>query len=241
MASYQEINQYRFTPETAAVYQPSLDYIQSVLTPFLLSLQRSDSPRILDVGGGPGFIAQTLQRCGYTTVNADLSFIGLRIARENGIAGVQALGDTLPFASNSFDAAHCKDSLVHIYNKQRFLREISDTIRVNGQLLLVTETTPHSRAHWTLGNSPTHTTYIQDEAEYRKFVRITTAQGMKVSPPYYTTDKDAIISMAQAYKLNLISERTWQPIVLPGEVDCYPQTRTKRTIPRTVMTFRKAA
>lgn len=111
---------------------------------FLASL-KVESPKILDIGCGHGLIHRFLQDQALTGVDPAAEVI--EMARESNpqVAYVCNDGRTLPFASQSFDAALCLCVLHHVPKNEwiPFLREMKRVIRPGG-LGIIFEHNPYN-------------------------------------------------------------------------------------------------
>lgn len=77
---------------------------------------RTDSPRVLDVGCGPGWESAAFAEAGFETVPFDLTRSFLDRARERVPDGEPVRGDmrALPFADDGFDGLWACASLLHV-------------------------------------------------------------------------------------------------------------------------------
>jgi SAM-dependent methyltransferase len=99
--------------------------------------------RVLDVASGPGADVRTLVDRGAYAVGVEPSSRMLGLARvldaereapQSGF--VQAWGDPLPFADDSFDAALCKGSLDHFDQPEAAIAEMARVTRPTGRVVL---------------------------------------------------------------------------------------------------------
>lgn len=105
----------------------------------LLKAKRQPT-RLLDLGSGIGVeSAALIDFLPNTKVTSlDISTEGSRRGKiVFGLDQTQADVDSLPFQRKSFDAIHCKDVLVHIPDKKKFLAGIAWIMKHHGLLLLV--------------------------------------------------------------------------------------------------------
>jgi len=100
--------------------------------------------RVLDVGCGAGYGTQYLSATVSDITGTDMSEQALAYAQANypGIRFVPASGDSLPFASASFDAVVSFQVIEHIADAKAYVRELHRVIRPGGLLYL---TTPNRR------------------------------------------------------------------------------------------------
>jgi ubiquinone/menaquinone biosynthesis C-methylase UbiE len=88
----------------------------------------------LDVGAGSGVVASAMRACP-VVVAVDPSIEMLRVARENGIAGVAAAGlPQLPFGDATFDRVTAGFVLSHVASYQAALAEMVRVLRPGGKL-----------------------------------------------------------------------------------------------------------
>ncbi len=95
---------------------------------------------VLEIGSGEGYGSGYLSAKTAMTVAIDLSFDALRHTMENykGIRPCKALGENLPFASNSFDAVIAFQVIEHSVASMKFLKEIHRVLKMDGKLFLTT-------------------------------------------------------------------------------------------------------
>jgi SAM-dependent methyltransferase len=102
--------------------------------------------RVLEVGGGPGEVAERMQRELHAEVRAvDISARMVELARARGVDA--QLGDVqaLPFADGSFDAVVAAWMLYHVPDLDRGLAEIARVLEPGGTLVAVTNSLDHLR------------------------------------------------------------------------------------------------
>jgi ubiquinone/menaquinone biosynthesis C-methylase UbiE len=99
--------------------------------------------KILDVGTGPGIVANLISDLGYDVTGIDLSDSMLRKARENStalynsIALVQGDAENLPFGDASFDAVVNRYVLWSLPDPKNALAEWHRVLRPGGRLVVV--------------------------------------------------------------------------------------------------------
>jgi SAM-dependent methyltransferase len=109
-----------------------------VLREWLTSQLTKKTRRILSIGCGTGELEKSLRELRYRVIGLDFSFEMLRSAARNGRdALVQADGNFLPFASDSFDALILPESLGHLKADQAF-PEALRVLKKHGRLLITT-------------------------------------------------------------------------------------------------------
>lgn len=79
-----------------------------------LEVTASADLRVLDVGGGPGYLAEALRREGASCVSLDPSADELRLHGRSPTEAVQADGLRLPFPGETFDLCHASNVLEHV-------------------------------------------------------------------------------------------------------------------------------
>jgi len=112
-------------------------YLKKALDGFTALLP--DCARVLDVGCGPGRDAGHLQKRGFNTIGADLSWGMLREAhRRVGVPLIRCDMRNLPFASASFDGAWICASLLHLPHAEapQALKEIHRVTCTNAPVFI---------------------------------------------------------------------------------------------------------
>jgi SAM-dependent methyltransferase len=101
---------------------------------------------VLEVGGGPGELAERMQR----ELGAEVSFVDIsprmvELARGRGIDAQVADVQELPFADAAFDTVVAAWMLYHVPDVGRGLAEIARVLRPGGALIAVTNSVQHLR------------------------------------------------------------------------------------------------
>jgi SAM-dependent methyltransferase len=105
------------------------------------------APRqVLEVGGGPGELAQRLR----DELGADVSFVDIsprmvELARTRGIDAQIGDVQALPFADGSFDTAVAAWMLYHVPDIDRGIAELARVLTPGGRLVAVTNSEQHLR------------------------------------------------------------------------------------------------
>jgi len=100
--------------------------------------------RVLEVGGGPGELAQWM----HDTLGAQVAFVDLsprmvELARERGVEAQVGDVQELPFAGASFDTVVAAWMLYHVPDIHRGLSEIARVLVPGGALIAVTGSVDH--------------------------------------------------------------------------------------------------
>ncbi len=107
---------------------------------------------VLQVDGGPGWLAKMLCDRGAHVVMTDLSHVAVEMARRRGVDARQCEIDAapLPFGDNSFDTVVCDSQLEHRFDPDHALDEMARVLRPGGRLVLLLPNTAHWRVRWWL-------------------------------------------------------------------------------------------
>jgi SAM-dependent methyltransferase len=92
---------------------------------------------VADIGGGNGFVAQSLQKLGYDMVLIEPGEDGINLAHQRGIHPI--IGTTLQdaeFKPNSIPAAGLFDTLEHIPNDAELLEDLFENLEPGGRLYM---------------------------------------------------------------------------------------------------------
>jgi SAM-dependent methyltransferase len=100
--------------------------------------------RVLEVGGGPGELAERIQK----ELGAEVSFIDIsprmvELARERGVDAEVGDVQALPFEDGAFDTVVAAWMLYHVPDIDRGLGEIARVLRPGGALVAVTTSVLH--------------------------------------------------------------------------------------------------
>jgi SAM-dependent methyltransferase len=102
--------------------------------------------RLLEVGGGPGELAERVQRELRATVAfLDISPRMVELARERGVDAQVGDVQQLPFADASFDTVVAAWMLYHVPDLDRAFAEIARVLEPGGALVAVTNSLGHLR------------------------------------------------------------------------------------------------
>lgn len=101
-----------------------------------LAGRQDDVLKVLDVGCGGGFLSNFLAQNGLSVTGIDLSESSLEIAKRKDLSRcvnyVRADAYQLPFGDESFDVITSTDSLEHVGDPKRVLREVARCLKNGG-------------------------------------------------------------------------------------------------------------
>lgn len=104
-----------------------------------LSLVRQHSvkdPLMLDLGCGTGAVLSELQKLG-TTVGADYFDVALQFCKERNLEPLaQADAQRLPFRNEVFDCVVSLDTIEHLHDDRKSVREIARTLKPGGVFIM---------------------------------------------------------------------------------------------------------
>lgn len=112
-------------------------------------LKPKDGDIILDVGCGAGFLIFGIKRL---YPDKDICILGLDVVRNNirilidrknreennCIFGIAGYAEELPISASCIDIILCSETLEHIYDKQKAMKEMVKVLKPNGRLLIST-------------------------------------------------------------------------------------------------------
>lgn len=116
----------------------------------LLAERVDADERVLQVDGGPGWLAQLVADRGAHVIMTDLSNVAVARARARGIDARQCEIDAgpLPFSDGEFDVVISDSQLEHRFDPEHALDEMVRVLRPGGRLLLLLPNTAHWRVRW---------------------------------------------------------------------------------------------
>lgn len=161
--------------------------------------------RLLEVGCGPGRLAQRLrQQHGLTVTAVDQSPRMVELARGRGVDATVGDIQALPFSDGSFDCVVAAWMLYHVADLDRGLREVVRVLAPGGALLAVTNSEKHLGELWELAGLERYPLPFSAENGAailnRHFAAVTHED---VSAPVTFPDHDAV----RRYVLSSISGR----------------------------------
>ncbi len=137
----------------------------------LLAQRVNPGERVLQVDGGPGWLAEMLQAAGARVTMTDLSNVAVARAQARGVAAQQCDIDAgpLPFADAAFDVVISDSQLEHRFDSEHALDEMARVLRPRGRLILLLPNTAHWRVRWWLltgrfpyvANTPTDALHLR--------------------------------------------------------------------------------
>jgi methionine biosynthesis protein MetW len=137
----------------------------------LLAQHVAAGQSVLQVDGGPGWLAEMMQAQGAQVVMTDLSGVAVAKARARGVDARQCEIDAgpLPFADGAFDVVVSDSQLEHRFDYEHALDEMARVLRPGGRLILLLPNTAHWRMRlWLLrgrfpywANTPTDPLHLR--------------------------------------------------------------------------------
>jgi SAM-dependent methyltransferase len=99
---------------------------------------------VLEVGPGPGELAERIQRdLGAAVVALDISERMVELTRARGVEAIVGDVQELPFPDGSFDCAVAAWMLYHVPDVERGIAELARVLRPTGRLVAVTNGADH--------------------------------------------------------------------------------------------------
>lgn len=92
--------------------------------------------RVVDVGGGPGYFAESFRRAGASSVFVEPFWDEMTPPGRALGFGIQADGLALPFRDGTFDVAHSSNVIEHVTDPRRFFDELIRVVRPGGTVFL---------------------------------------------------------------------------------------------------------
>ena len=104
-------------------------------------ISQKESPRVLDIGCGDGFMTDQLVEKGRSITGVDVSLSGLRFAKvlsSSNINYLQADALRLPFGGGTFDVITAFDTIEHIEKDTSFVYEVRRVLKQDGLVVITT-------------------------------------------------------------------------------------------------------
>jgi SAM-dependent methyltransferase len=95
-----------------------------------------DGSLLLDVGGGPGYLAEAAERRGARAVTVDISFEELHLHGRTPSAAIVGDATGLPLRSDSFDVVHASNVAEHLASREELVSELSRVVKPSGVVFL---------------------------------------------------------------------------------------------------------
>lgn len=96
--------------------------------------------KILDVGCGQGLLAKTLKENGFTTISGVDWLPPEKVSFKECLRSYSTINlnecESLGFPKSSFDVIICSDVLEHLENPSRIIRQMTDILKPEGQLVI---------------------------------------------------------------------------------------------------------
>lgn len=126
-------------------------------------------PPLLDIGCGDGQVGQNLVNLGYEIYGIDISKRLLSEAQKRGLITILAdiANEKLPIPDEVFNYVFCGETIEHIINTEKIMKEIRRVLKKNGLVVITTPNLVHlpDRITFLKGQSPSQ---IQPLHEYIK-------------------------------------------------------------------------
>ena len=108
---------------------------RQMIDPLLAATAVGAHMRVLDVGTGPGDVAEAVAAAGATPIGVDFSAAMVAVARGRNAVGALVIGDAevLPFADAAFDAVVMNLCLMHLARPAAALAEAYRVLRPGGR------------------------------------------------------------------------------------------------------------
>jgi len=128
---------------------------------YALAAQLATGRRVLDLGAGAGYGARLMRRSGAKVTALDCDLAEVRSLGADAVAG---RGESLPFASNSFDVVTCFEMIEHALDAGEILDEIGRVLRSDGFAVVSTPDRRLYTERWGQRNP-----YHLHELDYHEF------------------------------------------------------------------------
>lgn len=118
-------------------YKDSINIWKSRLN---ILLRYKNRGKLLDVGCALGYMLVPFSKH-FKIYGVDCSIYAINIAKknvENGVFKVHNVEEAFPFRKNTFDVVTCMDVLEHLNHTDRLIKNISNVLKKDGILFLIT-------------------------------------------------------------------------------------------------------
>lgn len=140
-----------------------------------------ENARILEIGAGTGanFPFYPKSEC---AVASEISLKMLEYAQKKSdeIALVQAAAETLPFSSNSFDAAFATLVFCSIPKPENAFAELQRIVRTNGKIILLEHVRPNGPLGYAFDFLNIFTTVLIEDCFNRQTAKLAEKSGLKI-------------------------------------------------------------
>ncbi len=210
-------------------------YQRNVLGPFAESVDKQfgSDAYFIDVASGKGEAVDFVkEKHGLRGVKLDISELALALSIGNRL--VVNVPD-LPLRNGIVQAVHMKDSLVHIYDRDKLFEEFSRILVSGGLVLLATSTLGKVGyiPYYTNENMECCSTFRNIDEYYKEYAALCDlGSEVAIGPPYFPLNESTIARQAKRAGFKLLDRTSWtNPADEPDWYE-YPADRL-------VMTLRK--
>jgi len=109
----------------------------------LVAKRLSEALSTLDLGSGRGGVMERLHMAASFATGLDPDWASLRMHRATGLSLACGLGETLPYADNTFDSVCCSWVLEHLEKPRRTFAEVARVLRSGGSFVFLTPNVRH--------------------------------------------------------------------------------------------------
>lgn len=160
-------------------------------------------PRVLEVGGGEGELAERIRdELGAEVIAIDQSERMVEIQQSKGIDALVGNVQELPFDDGEFDVVVAAWMLYHVTDLHRGLAEIARVLKSGGRLVAVTNGVDHLQELWELARRPTSLrkfTFRSENGE-ESLRRHFASVSRREARGWITMDEDAVRRFAASWE-----------------------------------------